>query len=79
MGRIEPGDSHPIIKKWGGAWAVPKAGEGCPSARAWSVSNIMFLYKSQTCPNSALPHYDIEDQFMQTRFPLILAFFSSFR
>jgi hypothetical protein len=23
MGREEPGDSHPMISEWGGAWAVP--------------------------------------------------------
>jgi hypothetical protein len=33
MGREEPGDSHPKINEWGGAWVVPGPGEGglnCP-------------------------------------------------
>jgi hypothetical protein len=29
-GREEPGDSHPIINEWGGAWVVPGPGEGGP-------------------------------------------------
>jgi hypothetical protein len=34
MGREEPGDSQPIINEWGGAWVVPRPGEGglsCPA------------------------------------------------
>jgi hypothetical protein len=23
MGREDPGDSHPVMNEWGGAWAVP--------------------------------------------------------
>jgi hypothetical protein len=26
MGRADPGDSHPIMSKWGGAWVVPQPG-----------------------------------------------------
>jgi hypothetical protein len=29
-GKEEPRDFHPIIHDWGGAWAVPRLGEGVP-------------------------------------------------
>jgi hypothetical protein len=23
MGKTDPGDSHPVVKEWGGTWVVP--------------------------------------------------------
>jgi hypothetical protein len=36
-GREEPGDSHPTINEWGGAWVVPRPGKGGPWAGAWLI------------------------------------------
>jgi hypothetical protein len=39
-GREEPGDSHPIISEWGGAWEVTRPGEGGPSLPVPGVGNL---------------------------------------
>jgi hypothetical protein len=54
MGREEPGDSHPIINQWGGAWVVPGPGEGGPRVSMVNLKCV-FSFKSQTLPNFSLP------------------------
>jgi hypothetical protein len=44
MGREEPGDSHPIVSEWGGAWVVPEPGEGSSWARTWSIWNAVLSH-----------------------------------
>jgi hypothetical protein len=57
MGREEPGDSHPIIIEWGGAWVVPSY-----VRVVWAVSGQP-TYESQTFPTSRLPQIVSERQY----------------
>jgi hypothetical protein len=50
--RADPGGSHPIMSKWGGAWAVP-----CQVQVVWpSPGN---LHEPQTFPTSSVTQRDI--------------------
>jgi hypothetical protein len=46
MGREEPGDSHPIINEWGGAWVVPNQ-----VRMVWPIPGQP-MYKFRTFPTS---------------------------
>jgi hypothetical protein len=48
-GRADPEDSHPVMNKWGGAWAIPS------QVRVVLAIPGQPIHESQTFPTSTLP------------------------
>jgi hypothetical protein len=57
MGREEPGESHPIINEWGGAWVVSSQMRMVPEPKH-GQSEIQYFSESQIFINFSLPHKD---------------------